>query len=588
MSDPAWLVALLLAQATPMWPQSLSNSGEIRVETVVLSVEGATRPARPRKGWRPQADEATGLALVHNPGEPLGPEWVRRQFTANGLVGPAVAPERIGALVQLINLAFAANGYINSGVVLARQTDGDPTLRLRLIGGNLAAAQGHEPIVVRWRDGHRRGLSARYVIARMSAARETPLNQPALEHDFRNLADNSAIRTVDAQLQPGVNAGEASLLLTVDPASRFDLYVSAANSRSPSVGGNRIAVGGSMRNAIFTGDVLGVEYGSTSGLNDLTASETLPLGASGFAVAVRGGFNRAAVTDRPLIPLVIRSSEWYVEGSVKRTLLSDPLLPGGEPGRWQPSQNATVGLIAVHRRVTSSLLGEPFSFSPGTIDGRIEYTALRLAADYTRRSPNSVFALALTATLGIEGTRSVPPGPQTPSEHFTALLLQANYARRLNTSGLELRLRASGQLAGGLLYSPERFAIGGADTVRGYRESLLLADEALVGSIGLAQPMMIGGRRHGGFSPGSFVIGPFLDGVISHNRQPPQPLPPSIASIGAALDWTPASWLFARGTFGQPLRFVRATGDRNFQDRGFEFRVTIRPLELLNRSRRSG
>ena len=44
-----------------------------------------------------------------------------------------------------------------------------------------------------------------------------------------------------------------------------------------------------------------------------------------------------------------------------------------------------------------------------------------------------------------------------------------------------------------------------------------------------------------------------------------------------------AAWLLARGTFAQPLRFVRATGDRNFQDRGFEFRVTLRPLELLRR-----
>lgn len=64
----------------------------------------------------------------------------------------------------------------------------------------------------------------------------------------------------------------------------------------------------------------------------------------------------------------------------------------------------------MHRRATSSLLGQPFSFSPGTVNGRIEYTALRLTGDYTRRSPNSVFAVAMAATLGIEGTRSAPRG----------------------------------------------------------------------------------------------------------------------------------------------------------------------------------
>ncbi|GAC1412016.1 MAG: hypothetical protein NVSMB69_14480 [Novosphingobium sp.] len=581
MAAVPWLTALLLAQAAPAPLQPVLDTGAIRVDSVVVSVEGATPPARPRKGWMPKPDPATGLALVHAPGEPLGPEWVRQQVVSTSLVGPAGGPERIGALVQLINLAFAANGYVNSGVVLARQSAGDPVLRLRLIGGHLAAAPGQDAIAVRWRDGHRRGLNARYIVARMHAAREEPLSQPALEQDFRNLADNPAIRTIDARLQPGVRPGEAARPRTVAPAPRFDFYVTAANSRSPSVGGNRIAVGGSIRNALVAGDVLGFEYGSTSGLDDLAASETLPLGASGFAIAVRGGFNRAAVTDRPLVPLIIRSREWYVEGGVTRTLLAEPLLPGDAPGRWHPAQSAAVGLIGVHRQVTSSLLGQPFSFSPGTVDGRIEYTAMRLTGDYTRRSPTSVFALAVTGTLGIEGTRSAPPGPQTPSEHFVALLVQANYARRLTASGLELRLRASGQLAGGLLYSPERFAIGGADTVRGYRESLLLADEALVGSIGLAQPLALGGHRQKGFRPGSFVIGPFVDGVISRNRQPPQPLPTSIASVGASLEWTPAAWLFARGTFAQPLRFVRATGDRNIQDRGFEFRVTLSPLELV-------
>lgn len=57
--------------------------------------------------------------------------------------------------------------------------------------------------------------------ARVRAAREAPLSQLALEHDFRNFADNPAIRTVDAQLQPGSRAGEASLLLTGDPPGRW-------------------------------------------------------------------------------------------------------------------------------------------------------------------------------------------------------------------------------------------------------------------------------------------------------------------------------------------------------------------------------
>jgi hemolysin activation/secretion protein len=66
------------------------------------------------------------------------------------------------------------------------------------------------------------------------AASNQPLSAIAIERDFRLLAEDPAIRTVNADLRPGARPGEASLLLTVTPQDRFDIYLSAANSRSPS------------------------------------------------------------------------------------------------------------------------------------------------------------------------------------------------------------------------------------------------------------------------------------------------------------------------------------------------------------------
>ena len=53
----------------------------------------------------------------------------------------------------------------------------------------------------------------------------------------------------------------------------------------------------------------------------------------------------------------------------------------------------------------------------------------------------------------------------------------------------ELRARLSGQWADGVLYSGERFSAGGETTVRGYRETLLLTDEGVIGSIEIARPI---------------------------------------------------------------------------------------------------
>jgi hemolysin activation/secretion protein len=570
------------------------DTGTMRVADLYVATEGTLHAAHPLATWQPAPDPLTGLALDHRRGEPLDAAWVRRQFVANHLVGEGIGADRIGALIQLINLAFARNGFVNSGVLLADQGDGagDGLLRLRLIGGHLAAAEG-AAIEVRWRNDHRRGLSDAFIRHRLPAATQAPLSLLAIERDFRLLADNPAIRTVNADLRPGRHPGEASLLVTVDPQPRLDAYVSASNSRSPSVGGERIAVGGSIRNTLAPGDLFSAEYGTTAGLDDFSAYYSRPLGGPGLTLQLRGGFNKAAVTDRPLVPLNIRSREYYVEGGAAKSLFAAPLLPGDTPGRWRAAQTATAGILVVHRRVTSSLLGEPFSFSAGSDQGRIEYSAIRFTGDYTRRSPDTVLAIAMTATIGIEGTSSLPRGTgvtagllaATPSPNFTALIVQANYARRLTPRRLELRIRLAGQAAGGILYAPERFSIGGADTVRGYRENLLLADEALVGSIGLARPFDLGGRTGGSFRWAAFTLAAFVDGALAQNRKAPQPAPTSLASTGLTLDWTPAPWLFARATYGEQLRHAIASGDVDLQDRGFQFRVTLRPLEMFRRGR---
>ena len=118
--------------------------------------------------------------------------------------------------------------------------------------------------------------------------------------------------------------------------------------------------------------------------------------------------------------------------------------------------------------------------------------------------------------------------------------------------------------------------------MRGYRENLLLADEAAVGSAELAQPFSL--KRGGnGERPDwtAFTISAFADGGIAHNRVSPQPQPERIASVGVGTTWTPAAWLFARVSYARALYHVGTPGRRDLQDRGFAFRVVFHPLPLL-------
>ena len=556
---------------------ALMRFSDVRVSGEALGLAPA------RIAWKPEPDPTSGL-VVERPG-PAGfdAEWVRNQFAVNRLIGTPVALDRITAMVQAINLALIANGYINSGIIVAggEPTDG-ATLELTLVHGRLVAVGDTPAVSVRWGASGRGGLDPRYVTDRMRAADRIPLDAIEIERDFLLLAEDPAIATVKVDLAPGSRPGEAALALTVDPARRGDIYLSYANSRSPAIGGTRAAAGGFLRNVLTPGDLLSTEVGVTAKRPDVSATYETPLLVPGLALSIRGSLNEASVVDRPLVPLDIRAEDSSVEVGLAYRLFAEPLTPR-PGGGWSPARSVTIGTRLGRRETRTWLLGQPFSFSPGSVDGRAAFNVLRLTADFVERGIAQVSALSLTLTQGLSGTRSNIPGLSTPSPNFRSYLAQLSHARRLGSNGLELRLRATGQWADGLLYSSERLAAGGEFSVRGYRETLLLADTGAVGSIELAQPFSVSrrGRDARGTDWGAFSLSGFVDGAILHNRVAPQPVPRSIGSVGASLAWVPSDAISARITYARALSKVTPVGSRDLQDRGFQFRLTFYPLRLF-------
>jgi hemolysin activation/secretion protein len=487
-------------------PPPTVDGGALPVSDVRIAVDGNTADAVPPRSWQPPQDP--DLRLDHRRGQRLDAAWARQQFERNGLIGNPVGVDRALALVQLINRAYLTAGFVNSGLVVSPDDlPTDPVLDLKLVAGRLTG-----PATVTWGEGGGNGLSESYVRSRIPSAGGQPLSAIAIERDFRLLAEDPAIRTVNADLRPGSRPGEASLNLTVIPQERFDLYLSAANSRSPSVGGERLALGGFFRHLLTGGDVLSGEYGETDGLSDATLSYVTPFLSPRTTLSIRGSRNNAAVIDRPLLPLDITSRDRAAEIGLTQKLYETPLLPSAAAGRWTPARSLSAGLLLAYRESKTFLFGEPFSFSPGSVNGRSEYYALRLVGDYVQRNVSEVIALSLTGTIGLDGTRSDIEGVPSPSRNFLALLAQFNYARRLTDTGLEFRGRLTGQYSDGTLYSGERLSAGGDETVRGYRENLILADRGVIGSAELSHPLRLGAAPApgSGFDWGAFSIAGFF------------------------------------------------------------------------------
>jgi hemolysin activation/secretion protein len=569
------------APARPETPPSLPgpvDSGAAPVSDIRITIQGEAQGAVPQPNWQPPQDAT--YRLEHRPGQALDAQWARRQFELNGLVGTAAGVDRALGLMQLINRAYLNAGFFNSGLVVSPDdVPTDQQLDLRLIAGRLVG-----PVAVQWGAGGSKGLGADYLRQRIGSAAGQPLSAIDIERDFRLLAEDPAIRTVNADLRPGSRPGEASLALTVFPQERFDFFVTAANSRSPAVGGERLSAGGFLRHLLTSGDTLSGEYGETDGLSDATLSYATPFFSPRTLLSIRGSLNDAAIVDRPLLPLDISSRDRAAEIGITRRFHDQPLLPSGQ-GSWIPARSLSVGMLLAYRQSKSFLFGEPFSFSPGSVNGRSEYTALRLVGDYVQRSVDQVIALSLTGTLGLDGTRSDVVGIPNPSQNFLAVLASFNYARRLSDGGLEFRGRLTGQYSDGTLYSGERLSAGGEGTVRGYRENLLLADRGVVGSAELSHPIRLGGEPRGGagFDWGSFSISAFVDAAYLRNARSPQPAPSFIQSAGASLAWTPTEALQARISYGVALRDIEQTGSRDLQDRGVHFRLTVFPLRMFRR-----
>ena len=589
-AEHGWLAGALAA-AVPVAP-ALAQAPEMHsaeANTVTLAdvdVAVANAPEGPPPRTRSAATEGQGLRLFYAAGDPIDAAFVRNQFERNGLIGKPVEAATLVDLVQLINAALIREGYVNTGVVVEPQpplADG-ARLQLKLVYGRLGSADGRTPgIKLEWGSRGSRGLSDDWVRAHMPSAARTPVDAAAIERDFRLLSDDPAVRTVRADLKGLDTPGEAQLALTVEPEPPYDLYVVVANNRSPSVGGERAAIGGSARNLLASTDIFSFEVGQTSGATDVVAAYATPLIDYDLRLSGRVGYNDAAVIDRELLALDISARDRFFEIGLAYTLAQRPLMPAAETGRWISARALTAGLTFVHRRTLTFLFGERFSFTPGSVRGRAEYSALRGSLDFVDRGPRQALTLSLIGTLGLEGTRSDVLGLPQPPRNFTSIVGQFNYARRLTPQRLELRARVTGQWTDDLLYTAERFSVGGSSTVRGYRENLILSDRGVVGSLELAQPFSLSGsaRMAEGVDLGAFTASVVVDGARVDNVGPVDPQPRWIASAGVSLLWTPSDALSARITYGESLKDVPPVGRRDLQDRGIQFLVTVRPLVLF-------
>lgn len=465
------------------------------------------------------------------------------------------AGRRVGAaelenLRQRLTRHLVERGFVNSGIVLSEPAPAEGVLRLQVVAGRVASVR------IAGLDGLREG----YVRGRLWPEAEETLNLEVLRERFQLLLEDPLIARGDARIVPGERRGEAILDLQLQRARPYQLTLFANNYRPPSIGATNYGLAGVVRNLTGWGDALEASWaqsgsGSDSGRGGM--SWRVPVNARGTQLFVQLDHGRSSVIEEPLQQFDIRSRIDSRELGITQTLFE------------RYDRKFGLGLSHLRRANSTTLAGEPFSFTPAEPDGTTRTRSWRFWQEYSQRSTvqawvaRSTFAFTRTNLQPIEG---LPDAAMLPARRYGLWLGQAQYGRRISEGGTQFVARASAQVARDRLPALDQMAVGGVYSVRGYRENQLLRDTGLVFNLELDIPLRPEGR-----GPWRLSVVPFYDhGRASNRGEPADRL--SSAGVATRLRYKGFSVdLAVARRIAHPAHVTDGGG--NLQDKGVHFRI---------------
>ena len=459
-------------------------------------------------------------------------------------------PITFNELLQLrsaVTERYIEAGFLTSGAFIPPQTLENGFVTVQVVEGSIEEIE----IV----GTHR--LKPGYVRDRLGVAAKPPINSEKLLAALQRLQIDPLIETVSADLQAGVRPGTSILRVEVTEANSFGLTVGLDNERSPSIGSNRRQVSLLEGNLLGIGDRVSASYANTDGSNSVDLSYSVPVGPYNTRLNLDGGISESRVIDDTFDVLDISSNSHYYDIGVTHPLIETP------------TEDFTLGLELSHRESQTRLgidnIG-PFPLSPGADeDGKTKVTALRFSQAWTKRSQQQVLAARSQFNVGLDFLDATDNEGDVPDSQFFSWRGQGQWVRLLGKNSL-LFLRGDLQLATDSLLSSEQFGLGGAQTVRGYRQDALLRDNGALLSAEARFPVLK-------FSNTSMVkVTPFLEAGAAWNYADRSDGNNVLVGTGVGLLWQQDDNFSARLDYGIPLVNIDSDGDSNsLQDSGIYF-----------------
>ena len=448
---------------------------------------------------------------------------------------------------------YADAGYVTSFAVIPPQeflADGG-TLTVQVIEGQLEDIQVISP----------GKLNPGYVSSRLEQAVTAPLQLDQLLESLQLLQLDPLIQRVSAELSAGPQQGQSLLTVTVEEADSNWFDLKTDNARSPSVGTFQQEVTYTEANLWGNGERLDVSVGRAEGLTSVDARYRFFLNPQNGTLELSAGFTGSEVQEEPFDILEIESGAAFYE------------LTWRQPLKQTPTEEFALGLTASRQGTRSIFLEDFFGEEVGfptrgaDDDGRSRVNALRFFQEWVKQKPRTVLAARSQFSVGLDmlGATSA----DSPNSEFFLWRGQGQWLQLLAPETLFI-LQADAQLADAPLLPLEQFGLGGASTVRGYRQDLLLVDNAVSASAELRLPLYRSPTRRS-----VLQLTPFLEGGFGWNAGGSNPDPDTLLSTGVGLLWQSDNGLTARLDWGIPLINGDADGD-SLQESGVHFSLSYR------------
>jgi len=326
------------------------------------------------------------------------------------------------------------------------------------------------------------------------------------------------------------------------------------------------------------GDVLSVRYDVVSGPiqdlrleggKDFSLDYSIPISPSETTFSINFTRTDTVVVDQTFGALNITSESDSLSMTLRQPLYRKPTAEPAANGKpASPSVEFDVFLTGSLRDNHTTLLGRPFSFSRGDENGTERVTAIRFGQELIMRTERDALSGRSTFSLGVPWFDATRQRQDIPSGDFFAWVGQVQYVHLLGKSDWQLVLRGTAQLADRPLLTLEQFALGGVGTLRGYPENVLVADEAVAGTIELRVPVL---KKSGA---DVLTLVPFFDAGYGWNRHPTTVHPQALDSVGIGLLFNPDRHISAQIYYGAALQH-HARDSHDVENLGLHFNVVV-------------